>query len=179
MKASIGDRVITVSGTVGTPAREGRVVELRHLDGSPPFVVEWADSGERSVVFPGPDTVLEHDDGAAPAAGAVTEAATEAAGRVAVPAPHTTWRIQVDVFEHQGHTHAQALLVAPGEDLAAGLDELRSVGQARRAPGDPNLPLVGDELAVGRALRRLASRLLGDAEQDIAHATGEHSHVHA
>ncbi|GMA22493.1 hypothetical protein GCM10025864_02520 [Luteimicrobium album] len=169
MKASVGDRVITVSGTVGTAAREGRVVEPRHLDGSPPFVVEWADTGERSVVFPGPDTVLEHDDGAPPVVPAAAPTAV----------PHTTWRIQVDVFEHGGHTHAQALLVAPGEDLGAGLDELRSVGQARRAPGDPDLPLVGDELAVGRALRRLASRLLGDAEQDIAHATGEHSHVHA
>jgi hypothetical protein len=174
MKASIGDRVITVSGTVGTSAREGRVVELRHLDGSPPFVVEWADAGDRSLVFPGPDTVLEHDDGAAPEGDAGGGTAGTGGG-----VPHTTWRIQVDVFEHEGHTHAQALLVAPGEDLGSGLDELRSVGQARRAPGDPDLPLVGDELAVGRALRRLASRLLGDAEQDIAHATGEHSHVHA
>ncbi|MGC5167187.1 dsRBD fold-containing protein [Luteimicrobium sp. DT211] len=177
MKASIGDRVITVSGTIGTPAREGRVVELRHLDGSPPFVVEWADTGERSVVFPGPDTVLEHDDGAAPGGGDLSAGDPDEAA--SAPAPHTTWRVQVDVFEHGGHTHAQALLVAPGEDLASGLDELRSVGQARRAPGDPDMPLVGDELAVGRALRRLANRLLGDAEQDIAHATGDRSHVHA
>lgn len=176
MKASVGDRVITVSGTVGTAAREGRVVELRHLDGSPPFVVEWADTGERSVVFPGPDTVLEHDDGARAAAAAAVEASADD-GDQAVP--HTTWRVQVDVFEHGGHTHAQALLVAPGEDLGAGLDELRSVGQARRAPEDPDLPLVGDELAVGRALRRLASRLLGDAEHGLAQATGEHARVHA
>jgi hypothetical protein len=177
MRATVGDRVITVSGTVGTAAREVRVVELRHLDGSPPFVVEWVDSGERSVVFPGPDTVLEHDDGP-PAAAEDLGTLPGTQDDDQVPA-HTTWRIQVDVFEHEGHTHAQALLVAPGEDLGSGLDELRSVGQARRAPGDPDLPLVGDELAVGRALRRLASRLLGDAEQDIAHATGDRSHVHA
>jgi hypothetical protein len=131
------------------------------------------------VVFPGPDTVLEHDDGGSVAAGKGAADATAVGVAAGGTAPHTTWRVQVDVFEHGGHTHAQALLVAPGEDLGSGLDELRSVGQARRAPGDPNLPLVGDELAVGRALRRLASRLLGDAEQDIAQATGEHSHVHA
>lgn len=42
------------------------MVELRHPDGQPPFVVEWSDTGERTLVFPGPDTKVErHADGPA------------------------------------------------------------------------------------------------------------------
>lgn len=56
MKASVGDAVVVASNVVDGAVREGRVVELRHADGSPPFVVEWADTGERTLVYPGPDT---------------------------------------------------------------------------------------------------------------------------
>ncbi len=56
MKASVGDEVVVESGVVAGAVRHGRVVELRHPDGSPPFVVEWADTGERTLVVPGPDT---------------------------------------------------------------------------------------------------------------------------
>ena len=56
MKASVGDEVVVESGVVAGAVRHGRVVELRHPDGSPPFVVEWGDTGERTLVVPGPDT---------------------------------------------------------------------------------------------------------------------------
>ncbi|MCC2307423.1 DUF1918 domain-containing protein [Cellulomonas chengniuliangii] len=63
MKAAVGDRIISSSGIVGGHVREGLVVELRHEDGTPPFVVEWADTGDRTLVFPGPDTTLRAADG--------------------------------------------------------------------------------------------------------------------
>ena len=45
MKASVGDQVIVVSAQTGTPARTGTIVELRHPDGPPPYVVRWSDTG--------------------------------------------------------------------------------------------------------------------------------------
>ena len=56
MKASVGDTVVVESSVVAGAVRHGRVVEVRHPDGTPPFLVEWQDSGERTLVFPGPDT---------------------------------------------------------------------------------------------------------------------------
>lgn len=56
MKAAVGDEVVVESSVVAGAVRHGRVVEVRHPDGTPPFLVEWQDSGERSLVFPGPDT---------------------------------------------------------------------------------------------------------------------------
>jgi hypothetical protein len=56
MKASVGDLIHVTSSVVSGVVREGRVIELRHPDGSPPFVVEWSDTHEQTLVFPGPDT---------------------------------------------------------------------------------------------------------------------------
>lgn len=56
MRASVGDKIIVASSGVAGAVREGRVVEVRHPDGTPPFEVEWSDTGERTLVFPGPDT---------------------------------------------------------------------------------------------------------------------------
>jgi hypothetical protein len=55
MKASVGDRLI-VEGTYNhEPRRIGVITELRHDDGSPPYVVHWMDSKHETLVFPGPD----------------------------------------------------------------------------------------------------------------------------
>ena len=56
MRASVGDKIIVASSVVAGAVREGRVIEVRHPDGTPPFEVEWSDTGERTLVFPGPDT---------------------------------------------------------------------------------------------------------------------------
>ena len=56
MRASVGDTIIVASSVVDGAVREGRVIEVRHPDGTPPFEVEWSDTGERTLVFPRPDT---------------------------------------------------------------------------------------------------------------------------
>ena len=56
MRASVGDTIIVASNVVDGAVREGRVIGVRHPDGTPPFEVEWSDTGERTLVFPGPDT---------------------------------------------------------------------------------------------------------------------------
>lgn len=173
MKASVGDRIVTASGVVGAAVREGVVVSVRNADGSPPYLVRWADTGDESLVFPGPDTVVRHDDGG--------DAGGSAAGRggpgTSAPARSTTWHVQLTLVESAGSTTAEATLLAgPAEHGDVG--PLRGVGHARKDPGDEEVPVIGDEVAAGRALRRLADALLGQAEEDIAARTGSKAQVH-
>ncbi|MEU8246295.1 DUF1918 domain-containing protein [Nonomuraea sp. NPDC048916] len=58
MKAAIGDRLV-VEGTYHNEHRRiGVITELRHPDGSPPYMVHWMDTGHETLVFPGPDAHL-------------------------------------------------------------------------------------------------------------------------
>jgi len=54
MKAKIGDHIVVESHTVGSPRREGEIVEVRGADGGPPYVVRWSD-GHEGLSFPGAD----------------------------------------------------------------------------------------------------------------------------
>lgn len=47
--------------------------------------------------------------------------------------------------------------------LRTGDAECTSEGHARRNPGDPNVPRIGEELATARALHALASDLMEEA----------------
>ncbi|RIQ12895.1 DUF1876 domain-containing protein [Jiangella rhizosphaerae] len=73
------------------------------------------------------------------------------------------WTIEVVIDEHQDDrmTHAEARLQAPRQPAMAG------IGRARRNPEDPEVPRIGDELAVARALSDLAHQLLDVAAGDI------------
>ena len=54
MRARVGDWIVIESSRVDGARRAGEVVELRHPDGSPPFLVRWPD-GQTTLTFPGPD----------------------------------------------------------------------------------------------------------------------------
>lgn len=60
MKASVGDRIVIAAKHVDGPVRDGEIIEVRHGDGTPPYVVRWSDSGDRALFFPGPDARVEH-----------------------------------------------------------------------------------------------------------------------
>jgi hypothetical protein len=154
MKASVGDRIVIASTTVDQPARDGRVVEVRHPDGSPPYLVEWADTGERSLVFPGPDTKVVEAEGHT--AGAVAEEAGSL----------KRWTVQIRISEQGDDTTATAVLGVDGPQ------PLDAVGRTHRNPGDTPSATIGDEVAVARALRMLADRLLETAGSEISAATG-------
>ena len=62
MKAHVGDRLIIAGTHVGQHRRVGIVIEMPHPGGTPPYRVRWNDSGEESLVFPGPDAVLEQSE---------------------------------------------------------------------------------------------------------------------
>jgi hypothetical protein len=157
MKASLNDRIVVVSARLGQNAREGRIVELRHEDGSPPYVVAWSDTGERALYFPGTDSHIEHlEERGADAPPETT---------VSTPAHVKTWGVTIHVYEQGPNTSAHVVLHAEAEP------PLQERGYAHRADGDTDVPEIGDELAVARALRKLAERLEQSADEDIAAVT--------
>ena len=58
MNAAVGNWLVIRGRTLDDPVREGLVVEVRHPDGSPPYLVRWLDDDRVSLVFPGPDAAL-------------------------------------------------------------------------------------------------------------------------
>ena len=84
----------------------------------------------------------------------------------------TQWSITVEIDEDDDSTLAHVSLRTPKGH------EVTGVGHAQRNPHDPSVPEIGDELAVARALRNLAERLLHTTERDISGATGEQAHLH-
>jgi hypothetical protein len=79
------------------------------------------------------------------------------------------WSVELVIDEHRDDrtTHAEARLQAPRRPALAG------VGRARRNPEDPEVPRIGDELAVARALSDLGHQLLEVAAGDIEVANGQ------
>jgi hypothetical protein len=78
--------------------------------------------------------------------------------------------VSLEIVEDGPTTNATARLVIDGDNLAA-------TGRARRNPDDPNLPLIGDELAMARALLVLARALGQKADEGIAAYEGHEVHV--
>jgi hypothetical protein len=59
MKAKAGDRLILEGPRVGDNRRIGAILEVRHPDGTPPYVVRWLDDDHEALVFPGSDARVE------------------------------------------------------------------------------------------------------------------------
>ncbi len=58
MQATIGDRLHVHSHVVGASDKIATIVEIRGSDGTPPYVVRFAD-GHESLIYPGNDCVIE------------------------------------------------------------------------------------------------------------------------
>lgn len=82
-----------------------------------------------------------------------------------------TWTVTIEIGEHDGRTRAVARLQM-GENA-----DLAGVGFARLNPTDRDVPEIGDELAVARALADLGRRLLGTATEDIEQVSGVPAHL--
>ena len=63
------------------------------------------------------------------------------------------WTVEIVLTEASEQTQANAF-------LRGGERELSGWGRSRRNPTDPDVPLVGDELAAARALADLAHQLV-------------------
>ena len=60
MFAKAGDRLVVHGHRVGDADRDAEILEVRHEDGSPPYVVRWSDTGNEGLFFPGPDAFVQH-----------------------------------------------------------------------------------------------------------------------
>jgi hypothetical protein len=174
MKAHAGDRIILAPVTVDGPFRDGEIIEARGPGDSAPFLVRWSD-GRSGLIYPGPGSVLrvgptpppEAGAGAAPNAGA---ASTSEPG--AAPAERTRrvhdGQVRVSIIESDDDTDAQVVLLADSPT------HLTASGHSHRSAADSPIPEIGDEVAVARALRRLADQLLDTAAGDIEARSGQH-----
>ena len=64
MQARVGDRIVIRGHYAEAPERACEVLEIRGLDGAPPYLVRWEDDGLEMILYPGSDAVLqnyEHD----------------------------------------------------------------------------------------------------------------------
>lgn len=134
MEPHVGDQFIVNSRVVGQPPRTGEIIEC--IDGgglTPHFRVRWTD-GHESIVYPGGDARVE------PA-----NIATDGADRRSVT-------ISLRLEEDSDHCEAVAT-------MRTSVGELKASGRARRNPIDPEVPMIGEELAIARALSHLADQL--------------------
>jgi hypothetical protein len=83
-----------------------------------------------------------------------------------------TWTVQIVFTEDGEHTRADAVLEVDAF-------RLQGWGRARRNPADPDIPVVGEEIAAARALSDLAHRLLDRAAGVIEEREGHPVRIHA
>jgi hypothetical protein len=81
------------------------------------------------------------------------------------------WKVDIFIGERDQTTHAEARLMPVNEVTLTGS------GMARLNATDHDVPEIGDELAVARALSDLAHRLLNAVAEDIEGLTHEHVHL--
>ncbi len=148
MKAAVGDRVFVATDTWGH-ARMGRIVALRHPDGTPPYVVRWADTGHEEVYFPRSGGVVDH-----------------VLTRTAAPLPtqalvSRTWTVDLSLVQDGQTTTVRAILHEDCDDRV-----VRAEGHAghpahsAQGPRSPDSPHE-DEVAVAQALSSMADLLAG------------------
>ncbi|MFI9722838.1 dsRBD fold-containing protein [Streptomyces sp. NPDC052396] len=71
------------------------------------------------------------------------------------------WHVEIEFDEDEHHVRAAALL-----RLRDGT-ELRAKGQSTRNPRDPNVAMIGEELAGARALADLAEQLAAKSGKEV------------
>jgi Domain of unknown function (DUF1876) len=81
------------------------------------------------------------------------------------------WRVEIAFTEEAQRTRADAVL-----ELAS--QRFHGFGQAKRAPDDPSVPVIGQDLAAARALSDLSHQLLQAAAERIEEFEGHPVKVH-
>lgn len=85
--------------------------------------------------------------------------------------PEHIWRMTIAFTEDGDRTRADAVL-----ELASA--RFHGFGQAKRAPEDPRVPVIGEELAAARALSDVSHQLLHAAADRIERFEGRPVNVH-
>jgi hypothetical protein len=169
MRARVGDRIILAAEHIDEATRDGEILEIRGTKGAPPYVVRWS-NGHTGLIYPGPGAVLRI--GAAP--GVPIPASVPVTAQHSPEVGHVReWNVRVSIFESGDETSANVVLIADAPD------PLSARGTAHRSSHDVGVPEIGDEVAVARALRHLADKLMETAETDVSVMTGEEAHIKA
>ncbi len=85
--------------------------------------------------------------------------------------PEQNWRVEISFTEDEARTRADAVL-----ELAS--QRYHGFGQAKRAPQDPNVPVIGQDLAAARALSDLSHKLIEAAAERIESFEGHPVKLH-
>ncbi len=85
--------------------------------------------------------------------------------------PEQSWQVNISFTEDADRTRADAVL-----ELAS--QRFHGFGQAKRAPEDPSVPVIGQDLAAARALSDLSHQLLEAAAGRIESFEGHPVKVH-
>ena len=82
MHAKLGDTLHIRAHHTDVPDQWGRIIEIRGPEGTPPYLVEFP-NGHTSLVFPGPDAIIEpgRAEGGSAGRGEALESAAAAHGR--------------------------------------------------------------------------------------------------
>jgi hypothetical protein len=174
MRARPGDRLVVDGNRVGAPPRFGEVVDVLRGRGDEHYRVRW-ESGEESIFFPQGDcrmidpdpepSVTDPGTGlGAPqidlrpgAAGAARAAESGEIGR----------RHGFEMWLAEDDSHTEARVTVQLREV-----EMTGFGVARRNPHDPQVPMVGEELAMARALQDLSQQLFRLASHQIERREG-------
>jgi hypothetical protein len=152
MEAHVGDHVVVEGTKVGQARRRGEVMELLPGAGGTRLRVRWEGGDHESVISPGPDCRVETGEGG------------DGVDRMSL-------RIDVSVSEDADHCEAVAHVRVRGRDFSGW-------GRARRNPADPEMPVVGEELAVARALSEVSHQLVVAAADSLESALGRPVALH-
>ncbi len=85
--------------------------------------------------------------------------------------PDQSWNVSISFTEEADRTRADAVL-----ELAS--QRFHGFGQAKRAPEDPNVPVIGQDLAAARALSDVSHKLLEAAAERIESFEGHPVKLH-
>ena len=150
MEAHIGDHVIVEGAKVGLARRRGEVLEILHGAGGSRLRIRWEGNDHESVIAPGPDLRIEAGEGGV---------------------DRTSLRIDISVTEDADHCEAVARVRMREREFSGW-------GRAKRNPSDPEMPVVGEELAVARALSELSHQLVVAAADSLESALGRPVALH-
>ena len=152
MEAHVGDHVVVEGAKVGMAPRRGEVVEILPGTQGDRLRVRWEGDEHETVLAPGTDMRIEPGGRGGP--------------------ERMTMRVEVVVTEDADH--CEAVAHAHVRDR-----EFSGWGRARRHPADPQMPIVGEELAMARALSDVSHQLVVAAADSLESALGRPVALHA
>lgn len=147
MRFNAGDRIEVTNNTLGAAARQGQVLETSVNGG---LRVRWSD-GHESMFMPGSNCRV------------ITGMGEEQPARLGC-------HVDVAIVEDDHVCRATA-------KVFTSRGAFEGHGIARLKPGDVQVPRIGEELALGRALAALSERLLATAAGEIAAHPTDHDHL--